>query len=128
MKNGWPGVCSSLSHSSGECTLLVAAHSLRLKITNIRCRAFLSESYQQPIHSENPAADTSAINWRFKKMQASSLLFPYSSQCNDGLHSPLHILAADPFQRRVEGMATGKNIGSRQAHEAEAGAVSAAPD
>ena len=63
-----------------------------------------------------------------QKIKASGLLFPYSSQCNYGLHSALHILMADPFQRRVEGMATGKNIGSGKAHKAETRAVSAAPD
>ena len=54
--------------------------------------------------------------------------FPDHRQVHDGLHGLFHILPADPFQPRMEGVFAGEDVGAGQPHERQPRAVGAAAD
>ena len=58
----------------------------------------------------------------------SGALLPDFRQFDERLDTLLHVLTADPFERRVKSVAAGKDVGTRQAHERQQRTIGAAAD
>src|SRR6476661_3461131 len=58
----------------------------------------------------------------------SGALFPDHGQMDDGLHGLFHVLHADPFRARVNGVLAGEDVGAGQPHKRQPRPVSATAD
>src|SRR5690606_9161905 len=113
--------CQSLAKPSCAEYWHIGATTVRLRRVRLRRvtgenRLVMKHSWVEPGEADRTCT-SSALSASADEEKVSGAFFPDAGQLHDGGHRLVHVLPADPLQRRVEGMTACKDVGAGQAHE-----------